>query len=446
MGKMLNKASASVCFLVVAAVLSFSGRAIRLPGDIQLHVRPVEKQVIETGTIYRVVVKNADTVDSAVYSVFIPAGIDTLRGVFIHQHGCGMEGRGASTAYDLQYQAFAKKWGLAVVGPDLYYENGCRVWKNPESGSGPSLLKALEDVGMVSSHTELKEVPWLLWGHSGGGYWTLAMMKNYPERILAAFGYSPAFDPNWNYPDEALKIPLMIRHAGAGDINSGEVKCWQTAVHTFDKLRSAGGLVSIACTPHQNHNYSFVRYIAIPFYESVLSRRLPTGTQHSFREMRAINERNGWLADTLSLNTWRFKQQAQDANAFSWLPDSATAAKWKEFVITGSVIDRTPPLAPYGLAMRRRHSMAVELTWKADADIESGIKQFLIYSGNQLIARFPEQGVYQYFDQNGDDAIPMSALPEMKAVISLPANADTTLSLSTINHFDLESPRVSFSK
>jgi len=425
-------------------LLSLSGPVERAPDSIPLQASQVEKKPIENGVVYHVVVKNADTADYAVYNVFIPTGVDTIRGVFVHQHGCGMEGRGESTAYDVQYQAFAKKWGLAIVGPDLYYRKGCDVWKNPESGSGPSLLAALEKVGFTSRHIELKDAPWLLWGHSGGGYWTLAMMKNYPQRILAAFGYSPAFDPAWDYPDAALKIPLMIRHAGEGDANGPGVQCWQTAVNTFHRLSAAGALVSIAYTPYQNHNYSFVRYMAIPFYESILSKRLPVGKLFSFNGMRDIDKTEGWLGDTSSQNTYRYKEYSKDPSILSWLPDSTVAANWKEFVITGTVIDRTPPPPPYELSKRRLHNMAVELTWKADADIESGIKQFYIYNGNQLIARFPEQGVYQRFDTNGDDAIPMSALPEMKTVVVVPAGADSTLSLSTINHFDLESSKVVF--
>jgi len=426
-------------FMALSSLCEANGRTVTVPPTSQ-----VEKRVVSSGTIYRVVVKHADTANYAVYNVFIPAGVERVRGVFIHQHGCGMEGRGASTAYDIHYQAFAKKWGLAIVGPDLYYRNGCNVWKNPESGSGPSLLEALEMIGNASRHAELKDAPWLLWGHSGGGYWTLAMMKNYSQRILAAFCYSPAFDPVWDYPDAALKIPLMIRHAGAGDANASDVRCWQTAVNTFHKLREKGGLVSIAYTPYQNHNYSFVRYMAIPFYESVLSKRLPTGTQGSFKEMKDMDKTRGWLADTLSLNTYAYDKYPGDPAALSWLPDSIVAAKWKEFVITGTVIDRTPPPVPYGLTKKRLHNMAVELTWKADADIESGIKQFHIYDGARLIARFPEHGVYQWFDTNGDDAIPMSVLPEMKTVVMVPMAADSTLSISTVNHFELESSKVAF--
>lgn len=404
----------------------------------------VARHQLENGTVYRVGVKNAGSADSSVYHVFIPAGVDTVRGIFVHQHGCGMEGRGASTAYDIQYQAFAKKWKLAIVGPDLYYQSGCHDWRNPESGSGPSLLTALEQIGKSSNHPELNDSPWLLWGHSGGGYWTLAMMKNYPDRILAAFCYSPAFDPSWEYPKEALNVPVMIRHAGAGDINSDEVRCWQTAVNTFLRLRAAGGLASIAYTPYQSHNYSFVRYMAIPFYESVLSKRLPGGKHISYKEMKAVDITEGWLGDTLSLNTYSYAAYPGNSSALSWLPDATTAAKWKEYVITGTVIDRTPPPAPFSLVQNRLHNVAVELRWKADADIESGIKQFNIYNGNQLIARFPEHGVYQRFDTNGDDAIPMSALPEMKTVVMVPKGTAAQIAISTVNHFDLESPKAVF--
>lgn len=404
-----------------------------------IHIDP-----LDNGNVYSLTIKSKDTINYAKYSVFIPSGVDTVRGVFIHQHGCGMEGRGVSTAYDLQYQSLAKKWSLAIVGVDQYYLAGCYAWKEPGSGSGGSLLAALSQIGEASYQPNLKEAPWLLWGHSGGGYWTLGMMREYPSRVMAAFCYSPAFDPSWSYPKEALDIPLMIRHAGAADANSTEVNCWATAVNTFQRLRKAGGLVSIAHTPYQNHNYSFVRYMAIPFYESVLSQRLPRGPSVSYKALQKMEEKTGWLGDTLTLNTYPYRLSSGDVSAKAWLPDSLTAAAWKEYVITGSVIDRTPPPAPFDLKAHHVHSVAVALQWKADADIESGIKHFNIYNNDELIARFPEHGVYQYFDTNGDDAIPMRELPAMKMMVTVLKDSNARLTISTVNHFDLESERVSF--
>ena len=375
-------------------------------------------------------------IDSARYAVFIPDGITAIQGVYIHQHGCTMEGRGLATAFDVQYQAFAKKWNLAIVGPDLYAKANCHDWKNPSSGSAVALLKTLKEIGALTGHTEMADAPWLLWGHSGGGYWAQAMMKEYPERIMAVFSYSPGLKPDWDYPKAAQKIPIMIRHAGP----QGDACCWQTALKTFHQLRKPGGYASIAYTAHQSHNYSYVRYISIPFYESVLSQRLPNGKNKGYKYMREMDIAKSWLGDTSSLNIYKASAYPYDKTQASWFADSTTAIKWREYVITGTITDRTPPPAPYNLKINRRHNMTVSLTWKADADIESGINHFNIYKDNQLVGRFPSSGSYQQFDTNGDDAYPLY-LPPLQTDITLPWNDQGKISVSTVNHFGRESTR-----
>ncbi|MCH5718987.1 hypothetical protein [Niabella hibiscisoli] len=110
-------------------------------------------------------------------------------------------------------------------------------------------------------------------------------------------------------------------------------------------------------------------------------------------------------------------------------------------MVTGTVVDRTAPPAPYDLQLLRRHNMTVELSWKADADVESGISHFNIYKGGHWIGRFPSSGVYQGFDTNGDDAYPL-LLPELRMDVSLPWNESSKISISTVNHFGLESARI----
>lgn len=395
------------------------------------------KEKVTNGTIYSITQKSSSyTFDSARYTIFIPDNITSLRAVYIHQHGCIMEGRGASTAYDLQYQAFSKKWKLAVVGTDLYSAKGnCHDWRNAESGSAEALIKSLKAIGKIAGHPELADAPWLLWGHSGGGYWTLSMLRNYPERIVSIFGYSPAFEPG-EYPTAALKVPVMMRHAGA----VGDACCWQTSIREFNKLRSAGGYASIAYTPYQHHNYSYVRYMAIPFFEAVMKQRLPDGTKAGYSAMRDMDPARAWLGDTVSYNIYKAAAYPEKKLSAAWFPDSLTAAKWREYVITGTVIDRTPPPAPYDLQMKRRHNVTVEISWKADADIESGISHFNIYKGNQFVGRFPGSGTYQQFDTNGDDTYPL-LLPEMRTDVTLPWNDPDKISLTAVNQFGLESEK-----
>ena len=425
--------------LLVVFLLSFGVETSKI--DFRSSVVTVDS--LWNGKVYKISLYKSNQ-DSAVYHVFIPAGLTDVKGVFVHQHGCGMEGRGTATAYDVQYQSFAKKWGLAIVGPDLYFKNNCHDWREPSSGSGESLLLAIEKIGVTSGLSNLAIAPWLLWGHSGGGYWTLAMMKAYPERIMANVCYSPAFDPKADYPIAAAKIPTLIRHAGANDSNSPEGKCWITANNAFHNLRKLGGLVSIAHTPYQNHNFSDIRYIAIPFYEAVLNKRLSGKAYASHQDMLSIDPKTGWLADTLLNNTYPYAKVKDQQKKYAWLPDSLTASKWKEYVITGTIVDRTRPDAPFDLRLKRLHNVTVEVSWKADADIESGIRCFHIYRGNQLIGRFPQNGDYQNFDRNGDDALPMSNLPELRTSVQFVKGDQETLSICTVNHFGMESTRTTF--
>jgi pimeloyl-ACP methyl ester carboxylesterase len=392
---------------------------------------------LSNGTVYAVTQQDtAYTFDSARYAVFIPANVP-LRGVFVHQHGCTMEGHGMASAYDIQYQAFARKWGLAVVAPDLYSaKNNCRDWWDAESGSIKSLIKALTEIGRHTGHPELDGLPWLLWGHSGGGYWALSALKAVPERIIAVFGYSPGTDPQWNYPKEALKVPVFIRHAGA----VGDQCCWQTALHEFHKLRSDGGLAAIAYTAGQNHNYSFVRYMAVPFFEAVMKQRLPDSPAKNYRALRNMDATKAWLGDTLRYDIFPTAEYPGDRLSASWLPDSATAMKWKEYILTGTVVDHTPPPPPYNLKIRKLDNTCAELTWQAAADVESGISHFILYKNSQPVGRFPASDYYQRFDTNGDDAIPCY-LPELRRKIEPPENAQTTFAVSAVNHFGLESTR-----
>ena len=53
------------------------------------------------------------------YTVWIPPDVKMLRGVVVHQHGCG-EGScrsGLTGAYDLHWQALARKHDCALLSP-----------------------------------------------------------------------------------------------------------------------------------------------------------------------------------------------------------------------------------------------------------------------------------------------------------------------------------------
>ena len=60
----------------------------------------------------------------------------------------------------------------------------CQMWCDPRNGSAKAFQRGLEDLGDLSGHPELSQLPWALWGHSGGGHWAGGMTLLFPERQL----------------------------------------------------------------------------------------------------------------------------------------------------------------------------------------------------------------------------------------------------------------------
>src|SRR6202043_518861 len=116
------------------------------------------------------------------YRIWIPDGVANLRGIIVHQHGAGTTAskEGSTAAYDLHWQALAKKWDCALLGPSyhvLHDKNdvspgGSELLFDPRRGSDKAFLKALGDLAVKAGHPEVKTVPWCLWGHAGGGIWS----------------------------------------------------------------------------------------------------------------------------------------------------------------------------------------------------------------------------------------------------------------------------------
>lgn len=370
--------------------------------------------------------------DSAEYGVFVPGGDGPLNGVLVLQHGCGMERFGITRPYDLQYQAFARKWRLAVVETALYGD--CHVWGNPESGSADALFHVLKEVGDSTGHVGLQYAPLLLFGHSGGGYWTLGMLRDYPERILAAVCYSAAWDPQWDYPDEAARVPVLLRHAGAEDAPSA--LCEQTAENTFRKLRAMGGPAVIAYNEGQNHNFSYLRYMAIPFYEAALKYRLPKATGGRLRE---LDRSRIWFGDPGTFELSSGDAGEEDRAGLCLFPDGQIAEDWQEFVKTGTLSDKTPPEAPYDITVIPGDSCST-INWKAEADIESGIGCFKVHVNGELAGVVPEDGEYQSFDLNGDNTYPVIPVG-MSLVVNSVLDEDDIVEVENINRFGLASPR-----
>ena len=394
-----------------------------------LPAKHLDIKIIPADTVFSITLAGEECkfADHVEYGVYVPSTADKIRGVMVFQHGCSQEEFGISRHCDVQYQALARKWDLAIIEPTIY--GLCDIWAFPENGSYKALLLALTKAGVKTGHTELPDAPFLLWGHSGGGLWTLAMLNQYPERIIAAVCYSAAWDPDWEYPEAAYDVPVIFRHAGPGE---GADNIPATARHGFARMRAHDAPASIAFTRGQTHNHSYIRTMTVPFWEAALKQRLaPDGT------LQKLDPERTFLGDTISFNICQEKYYTGDKSDLCRLPDRASAEAWSEYASTGTVKDTTPPDKPYSLKIIPDGDASL-LTWRAEADIESGIGCFNIYKDGEIIGRVPSEGVFQGYDTNGDQARPVIP-PKME--FRLPAGQWKELAVETVNRDGLASEK-----
>ncbi len=335
------------------------------------------------------------------YTIWIPPNVEAIRGVIVHQHGCG-EGScksGLTGAYDLHWQALAKRHQCALLAPAYEQPEGadCQMWCDPRNGSDETFQRSLADLGAESGHPELSSVPWALWGHSGGGHWAGGMTLLHPERVIAAWLRSgvplleqdakrPGINPHRFNPD-ALKVPMMCNlgtQEGVTVKDGRFASVWPANQSFFEQVRSQGGLIGIAIDPLTAHECGNQRYLAIRWLDACLAARLPEQGQGTLRAMPADD---AWLADLNTTTASSAKSYPSDALKAIWLPNESIAKAWMQYVVDTHVIDETPPPAPTDV-----HLSEGVLTWQADADEESGLAGFLIECDGKEIARVPQKG------------------------------------------------------
>ena len=360
------------------------------------------------------------------YTIWIPKDVKNLRGVIVHQHGCG-EGScksGLTGAYDLHWQALAKKHDCALLAPSYEQpEKGdCQMWCDPRNGSSAAFQKCLVDLGAKSGHPELSKLPWALWGHSGGGHWAGGMVLMHPERVAAAWLRSgvPLLKANaerstikaHTLPDAALKVPVMCNPGTKEGVTVKDSRfggVWAANETFFNEVRSKGGLISVAVDPLSSHECGNQRYLAIIWLDACLSARLP---KIATAQLNAMPTDQVWLAPITGSEAQPMAKFSGEPLKAAWLPNEAIAKSWMQYVKDTLVIDTSAPSAPTNLQVKGN-----ELNWEAEADLESGLASFIIERDGKFLANLPETGKnpfgrtifqnLQYSDTPSQPLVPM---------------------------------------
>jgi hypothetical protein len=391
------------------------------------------------------------------YTLWIPEGVKTLRGIIVHQHGAGTTAskEGFTAAYDLHWQELAKKWDCALLGPSYQVLNekvdltpgGSEHWFDPRRGSDKTFLQALHELAGKSGHPELETVPWALWGHSGGGIWADVMSMLHPERVAvvwmrsgsaAMFRTKPEF-PTPQVPTGVYGIPSM----GNPGIKEQKAGPWIGPLATFQEYRMNGAPTGFAPDPRTGHECGDSRYLAIPFFDACLAMRLPDKGAKD-QTLKPVDMSQAWLAALMSEQAQPAAAYKGDPRAAVWLPNEAVAKAWMEYVKTGAVSDTTPPPAPFAVKVTDKGDQGTEITWDAEADFESGIRNFIVLRDGQELASVPEKPVGKFgrplFQSMTYHDTPDQPLPEMRYVdTSAKLGEKHAYSVITVNGVGLKS-------
>lgn len=362
------------------------------------------------------------------YTLWIPPQAAKLRGIIVHQHGCGSGAcqGGATAAYDLHWQALAKKWDCALMGPSYHQDDkqNCRLWCDPRNGSEKTFLRSLTDLAAKSNHPELATAPWCLWGHSGGGFWASLMQTMHPDRIVAIWFRSGTAFTSWEkgeipkpeLSEGVFRIPMMCNPGVKENADPRFSGAWTGALEMLKAYRAKGAPIGFAPDPRTGHECGDSRYLAIPFFDACLAMRLPDkGSKRA--ELKPVDEKQSWLATVLSEKAEPAASFHGDSKEAMWLPNERVARGWAEYVKTGAASDSTAPPAPTRLKAVAKTD-GVELSWEAEVDFESGLQAFIIQRDGQDLAQLPDKPVGRFgralFQKMSYHDTPEKPLPEMR--------------------------------
>ena len=291
------------------------------------------------GKYYQVSISTPDIntyLSSAEYRVWIPEGIERVRGIIIKQHGCGADAAnsGLDNANDLQWQAIAAKHQFALMGTKLITQSekrSCGYWYTPAWASKDALFQALDSVAKQSKRLELNQVPWVLWGHSAGSVWSSAMLQEHPERTIAMVAIRSGGILFLGTNPSLIDTPVLFSLGENEDVMPKYT--FELPQKIFRRYRKSGALWTLAIEPNTGHEIGNSSQLAIPYIDAVINARLAKNSN----ELLPIDRDGGWLADNAKHTIASLDEYKGNPQEASWLPNREIAQKWQEYVTTGKV-------------------------------------------------------------------------------------------------------------
>lgn len=224
--------------------------------------------------------------------MWIPPGLDTIRGVLISGHGGG-GGDSRNFARDENVRALAMRLGFAVAGLHNFpgrsvYEQGAAVF-----------FRALEEFAQLGGHPEIAHLPFVIYGSSNGGATAYGFVNHAPERAIC-FVANVSGGGNPEIPvDAALGVPgvfvmgqfdALVQQRGLDRV---------AAIMQYARERGARWSWAVELKGHED-GCSFDIYMKL--VEQAVAARYPASAdpRAGLVQLQDLPEESGWLVDQQS--------------------------------------------------------------------------------------------------------------------------------------------------
>lgn len=304
--------------------------------------------------------RDGDRFQHAEYSCWIPDAAKPIKAVIIHQHGCtnASPDKHPPITGDWHWRALARKHNAALLVPMYHVAKNCDQWNAPDSGSERALFTALDDFAQRSKRLELKDAPWVLWGHSGGSSWSAQMITRHPKRVLAA-SFRGGCHKQFGVPEFRTKFGLIARDLPLLFVwgkresvpTSSHFVSWEPMNTMYRELREQGGKVCRVIDPRSEHGCDDSRLMSINFFDAVLS---------------------GQASSSPSTDV-----------STPWQPNDTFAALWREFSEPGALKSQSPPLHAPSLTAKREAN-GVHLEWRIVPNLDGGLRAIHLHRDGKL--------------------------------------------------------------
>ena len=220
--------------------------------------------------------------------VYLPSGSTVIRGLLFCGNGAGADNRGE--AQDAALQEWVAKHDFGIVATNGFGNFGTAT-------SFQTFLHGLEEIAGQSGHPELRNVPFLWWGHSNGGQMAYAAARHIPERSLAFI-----VNKGGNYATkvgrgEPVQVPALF-FAGSRD----EERRQLAIQNLYREGRNRGALWAWVVEHGEGHGAGNAREMALAFFEEILALRYPPDPRNvpsALRgpALRPLRPERGWLVE-----------------------------------------------------------------------------------------------------------------------------------------------------